>query len=120
MKIIQLNQIKEIIKSNSIIAIGGFTINRKPISIIKEIAGSDAKNLSLYILAGSLDVDLLVEKSKKVEIGTPLLKAEVTAKVLSHGKGDKVVILKYKAKKRESRKIGHRQPYTEVEITGIK
>jgi len=63
---------------------------------------------------------LLVEKAKKVEIGTPLVKAEVTAKVLSHKKGDKVIILKYKAKKRESRKIGHRQPYTEIEITGIK
>ncbi|MCX6719606.1 MAG: 50S ribosomal protein L21 [Candidatus Staskawiczbacteria bacterium] len=63
---------------------------------------------------------LLVEKDKKVEIGTPLVKAEVSAKVLSHGKGDKVIILKYKAKKRESRKIGHRQPYTEIEIIGIK
>ena len=63
---------------------------------------------------------LLIEKDAKVEVGTPFLKAEVTAKVLSHGKGDKVVIFKYKPKKRESRKIGHRQPYTEIEITGIK
>ena len=63
---------------------------------------------------------LLIEKHAKVEVGTPFLKAEVTAKVLSHGKGDKVVIFKYKPKKRESRKIGHRQPYTEIEITGIK
>jgi len=64
---------------------------------------------------------LLVEKDKKVEIGTPLVKnAEVLAKVLSQGKADKVVIFKYKAKKRYSRKIGHRQPYTEIEITGIK
>jgi large subunit ribosomal protein L21 len=63
---------------------------------------------------------LLVEKNKKLEIGTPMLKAEVTAKVLKHGKADKVVVYKYKAKKRESRKIGHRQPYTEVEILGIK
>ncbi len=64
---------------------------------------------------------LLVEKNKKVEIGTPIVKdAKVEAKVLSHGKGDKVIVFKYKAKKRESRKIGHRQPYTEVEITGIK
>jgi large subunit ribosomal protein L21 len=63
---------------------------------------------------------LLVEKDKKVSIGTPLVKAEVTAKVLSHGKGDKIIILKYKPKKRESRKIGHRQPYTEIEILGIK
>ena len=63
---------------------------------------------------------LLVEKDKKVEIGTPLVKAEVSAKILSHGKGDKIIIYKYKPKKRESRKIGHRQPYTEIEITGIK
>jgi large subunit ribosomal protein L21 len=63
---------------------------------------------------------LLVEKSKKVEIGTPLVKAEVTAKVLSHGKADKIIVFKYKPKKRYSRKIGHRQPYTEIEIVGIK
>jgi len=63
---------------------------------------------------------LLVEKNKKTEIGAPVVKAEVEAKVLSHGKGDKVIVFKYKPKKRESRKIGHRQPYTEVEILGIK
>ena len=63
---------------------------------------------------------LLVEKSKKIEIGSPLVKdVKVEAKVLSHGRGDKIIVFKYKAKKRESRKIGHRQPYTEIEITGI-
>ena len=64
---------------------------------------------------------LLVEKNRKIEIGNPLVKdAKVEAKVLSHGKGDKIIIYKYRPKKRESRKIGHRQPYTEIEITGIK
>jgi len=63
---------------------------------------------------------LLVEKGDKVEVGAPLVKAEVTAKVLSHGKGDKIIVFKYKPKKRESRKIGHRQPYTEIEIIGMK
>ena len=64
---------------------------------------------------------LLVEKNKKIEIGNPLVKdAKVEAKILSHGRGDKIIVFKYKAKKRESRKIGHRQPYTEIEITGIK
>ncbi|MCX6724047.1 MAG: 50S ribosomal protein L21 [Candidatus Staskawiczbacteria bacterium] len=63
---------------------------------------------------------LLVENDKKVEIGTPLVKAEVKAKILSHGKGDKIIVFKYKPKKRESRKIGHRQPYTEIEIISIK
>lgn len=64
---------------------------------------------------------LLVEKNDKVEIGTPVIKdAKVEAKILKHGKADKVIVFKYKAKKRFSRKIGHRQPYTEIEITGIK
>ena len=63
---------------------------------------------------------LLVEKDKKIEVGAPLVKAEVSAKIISHGKGDKIIVFKYKPKKRESRKIGHRQPYTEIEILGIK
>ncbi|MCX6720407.1 MAG: 50S ribosomal protein L21 [Candidatus Staskawiczbacteria bacterium] len=63
---------------------------------------------------------LLTEKAGSVEVGAPFVKADVKAKVLSHGKGDKVVVYKYKSKKRESRKIGHRQPYTEVEILSIK
>ncbi|MBI3631239.1 MAG: 50S ribosomal protein L21 [Candidatus Staskawiczbacteria bacterium] len=64
---------------------------------------------------------LLLEKNKKVEIGNPKVKdAKVEAKILKHGKGDKLIIFKYKAKKRYKRKIGHRQPYTEIEITGVK
>jgi large subunit ribosomal protein L21 len=64
---------------------------------------------------------LLVEKNKKIEIGNPLVKdTKVEAKVLSHGKAEKIIVYKYKPKKRESRKIGHRQPYTEIEIISIK
>jgi len=64
---------------------------------------------------------LLLEKNKKIEIGTPKVKtATVEAKILKHGKRDKLIIFKYKAKKRYKRKIGHRQPYTEIEIVGIK
>lgn len=63
---------------------------------------------------------LLLDKNKKVEIGTPLVKgAKVEGKVVSHGKGDKLIIFKYKSKKRYKRKIGHRQPFTEIEITAI-
>jgi len=65
------------------------------------------------------DKVLLVEKNKKLEIGNPLVKAKVTAKVLKQGKGKKVTILKYKPKTRYKVKKGHRQPYTQVEITGI-
>ena len=63
---------------------------------------------------------LLLEKSKKLEIGTPFVKgAKVTAKFLGAVKGEKLIIFKYKPKKRYKRKIGHRQQFTEVEITGI-
>ncbi len=63
---------------------------------------------------------LLVEKGKKVEIGTPKVAgAKVTGKVLSQGKNKKVIIFKYKPKTRYKKKTGHRQSYTEVEIKGI-
>lgn len=63
---------------------------------------------------------LLLEKNKKLEIGQPLVKnATVTAKILKQGKGDKVIIFKYKPKKRYKVKKGHRQPFTEVEILKI-
>jgi len=66
------------------------------------------------------DEVLLLEKNDKVEIGLPLIKeAKVTGKILRHGKGKKVIIFKYKAKKRTRVKKGHRQPFTEVEILKI-
>jgi large subunit ribosomal protein L21 len=63
---------------------------------------------------------LLLEKDNKVEIGKPIIKdAKVIAKILEQGRGDKVIIFKYKAKKRYKKKAGHRQPYTEIEIKEI-
>ena len=63
---------------------------------------------------------LLVEKNKKVEIGTPLVKgAKVIGKILSQDKAKKVIIFKYKPKTRYKVKKGHRQPFTEVEILKI-
>ena len=45
---------------------------------------------------------------------------KVEGKVVSHGKGKKIIVFKMKAKKNYRRKQGHRQPYTKVEITSIK
>ena len=45
--------------------------------------------------------------------------AKVTAKVLKNGKNKKIYVLKYKSKKNEKKKIGHRQPYTKVQILSI-
>ncbi len=63
---------------------------------------------------------LLVEKNRKLEIGSPLVKgAKVTGKVLKQGKGKKIIVFKYKPKKRYKKKKGHRQLFTEVEIVKI-
>jgi large subunit ribosomal protein L21 len=68
----------------------------------------------------SFDKVLLLEKSKKVEIGAPYVDgANVVAKVLKQGRGDKVIAFKFKAKKRYHKKKGHRQLFTEVEIKSI-
>ena len=54
------------------------------------------------------------------KIGTPYVEgASVTGKVLKNGKAKKVTILTYKPKKGEKRKMGHRQPYTKVQIEAI-
>ena len=58
---------------------------------------------------------------EKVEVGAPYVKGvKVEGKVLANGKGKKIVIYRYKAKKNERRTQGHRQPFTKVEITSIK
>ena len=63
---------------------------------------------------------LLVEKSNKLEIGTPKVKgAKVLGKILKQDKAKKIIILKYKPKTRYKKKTGHRQPFTEVEILKI-
>ena len=64
---------------------------------------------------------VLVSDGKDVKIGTPFVKGyKVEGKVVSHGKGKKILVYKYKAKKNYRRTYGHRQPYTKVEITAIK
>jgi large subunit ribosomal protein L21 len=63
---------------------------------------------------------VLVSNDKKVEVGAPYVKgAKVEGKVIEHGKGKKIVVYKYKAKKNYRRTQGHRQPYTKVEITKV-
>ena len=68
----------------------------------------------------TVDLPVMMLGGDAVQIGTPLVDgASVRAEVLSHGRGDKIYIYKYKAKINYRRKQGHRQPYTEVRITEI-
>ncbi|MBQ4089692.1 MAG: 50S ribosomal protein L21 [Clostridia bacterium] len=64
--------------------------------------------------------EVLLVSGDETTIGNPVVAgAKVEGKVLSQVKGQKIVVYKYKAKKNERKKQGHRQPYTKVEITGI-
>ena len=68
----------------------------------------------------SFDNVVLVSDGKDVKIGTPYVKgAKVEGTVVAHGKGNKILVYKYKAKKNYRRTQGHRQPYTKVEIKSI-
>ncbi|MEI7884276.1 MAG: 50S ribosomal protein L21 [Clostridia bacterium] len=63
---------------------------------------------------------LMVVNGENVKVGSPIVEAaKVTLKIVEHGKGKKVVIFKFKAKKNYRRKQGHRQPYTKVMIDKI-
>lgn len=68
----------------------------------------------------SFDQVFLVAKGDGVEVGQPVVSgARVEAKVLRHAREDKKIVFKYHSKTRERKKKGHRQEFTEVEITKI-
>ena len=70
--------------------------------------------------AVTFDEVLLVRDGEANKIGTTVVEgAKVECKVLSQVKSKKIVVYKYKSKKNERKKQGHRQPYTKVEITAI-
>ncbi|MDP2647795.1 MAG: 50S ribosomal protein L21 [Candidatus Yanofskybacteria bacterium] len=63
---------------------------------------------------------LLVSDEDKVKVGMPKVPgAKVSAKVISTGKAEKKMVFRYKSKTRQRKKKGHRQPFTEVQITKI-
>ena len=66
------------------------------------------------------DKVILVGDENGVKVGAPVVDgAVVNGKVLRNAKGKKIYVMTYKPKKNEKRKLGHRQPYTKVEITKI-
>lgn len=67
----------------------------------------------------TFDKVLLMSDGKDVKVGTPYLDAAVSGSVVENGKGKKVIIFKYKAKKDYRKKQGHRQPYTMVKIDSL-
>ncbi len=67
-----------------------------------------------------LDQVLMVGEGENVKIGTPFLEGgKVTAKVVDQGRRDKIKVIKFKRRKNYRRQMGHRQYFTQIEITGI-
>ncbi len=63
---------------------------------------------------------LLVANGEQFSVGKPFVEgAKVSAKVVSHGRAKKIEVLKFKRRKHHMKRMGHRQAFTEVEITGI-
>ena len=98
---------------------------------IVEIAGKQFRaeeGAKLYVPRLKADVDsevtfdrvLLTSGDNGVTVGAPTVDgASVTAKVLGHGKADKVIVFKKKRRKGYRVKNGHRQPYTQIQIGGL-
>ena len=88
---------------------------------LKVSAGDKVRVEKLELdLGAEVELDaLMIAGENGVQLGRPLLDAKVKAKVLEHGKGDKIVVFHYAAKKNRRKKQGHRQPYTELEIVSI-
>ena len=99
----------------AIIVTGGkqYTVSEGDIIFVEKL-GVEAEETVKF------DEVLAVLDGENTKIGTPVVEgAKVESKVVKNGKAKKITVFKYKAKKNEKKKIGHRQPYTKVEITKI-
>ncbi|MDE6597105.1 MAG: 50S ribosomal protein L21 [Clostridia bacterium] len=62
---------------------------------------------------------VLTADDNGIKVGADVAKLTVSAEVISHGKDRKIIVFKYKAKKNERKKQGHRQPFTQIKVTAI-
>ena len=91
-----------------------YKVEEKDIVFFEKLDAEEGKNVTF-------DKVILVSDNGKVQVGNPYVNGvKVEGKVVSHGKGKKIIVFKMKPKKNERTKQGHRQPYTKVEITSIK
>ena len=99
----------------AVIETGGkqYKVNEGDIIFVEKLDVNEGDTITLDSVKAICNGDSFVA-------GTPnVAGAKVTAKVLKNGKNKKIYVMKYKAKKNEKKKIGHRQPYTKLQITTI-
>ena len=92
----------------------------------KQYRVSTGERLKVESLAAEIGTELILDKvlacgeGENLTFGNPLMPgAQVKAKVIAHGLGEKVMIFKLRRRKHYQKHQGHRQAYTEIEITGI-
>ena len=98
----------------AIVECGGkqYRVSENDVISVEKLENAVGDKVSLKVL--------LVSDNGNVVAGNPIVEGAVCeAEVVAHGKGDKIVVFKYKPKKNERKKQGHRQPFTEVKIVEI-
>ena len=100
----------------AVIATGGkqYKVTKGETLRVEKLDGDEGETVRLERV-------LMVADGDKISVGTPLLdKASVTAKITAQGRGDKVEIIKFRRRKHSRSQAGHRQSFTEIEVTDIK
>ena len=98
----------------AVIVTGGkqYTVSEGDVLYIEKLEAEAEATVKFDVLA--------VLDGENTKFGSPVVEgAAVEAKVIKNGKAKKITVFKYKAKKNEKKKIGHRQPYTKVQIEKI-
>ena len=99
----------------AVIETGGkqYKVNEGDTVFVEKLAAEDGAEVVF-------DKVLVAGEGADVKVGAPTVDgAKVTAKVVKSGKSKKITVFTYKPKKNEKRKMGHRQPYTKVQIDAI-
>ena len=99
----------------AIIETGGkqYKVNEGDIIFVEKLDVNEGETVTF-------DKVMALSTGDDFKVGTPIVEgAKVEANVVKNGKAKKIYVMKYKSKKNEKKKIGHRQPYTKVEITKI-
>jgi len=99
----------------AVIATGGkqYRVTEGETLKVEKIAADEGAEIEI-------DQVLMVADGDNIQVGTPVLdKGKVTARVKAHGRGKKVEIIKFRRRKHHRKQMGHRQSYTEIEITRI-
>jgi large subunit ribosomal protein L21 len=98
----------------AVIETGGkqYKVQKDDVIFVEKLAAEQDSTVEFKVLALNGD--------DGIKVGAPYVEgATVTGKILKNGKGKKITVFTYKPKKNEKRKMGHRQPYTKVQIEAI-